>query len=109
MPFKAVENPKCPKCGKNVYAAEQMLAGGYSFHKTCFRCGMCNTALNSNNVAPHEAEIYCKKCHVRKFGPKGVGFGIGAGALAADGGEQFGNEAGPDADHRFGMLKTAKK
>ncbi|VIO90627.1 Uncharacterized protein BM_BM5540 [Brugia malayi] len=76
MPFKPVEHPKCPKCGKSVYAAEEMNAGGYKWHKFCFKCELCNKLLDSTNVAPHEAELYCKQCHGRKFGPKGVGFGL---------------------------------
>uniref|UniRef100_W6NR51 Cysteine-rich protein 1 n=1 Tax=Haemonchus contortus TaxID=6289 RepID=W6NR51_HAECO len=90
MPFKPVEHPKCPKCGKSVYAAEEMSAGGYKWHKFCFKCNMCNKLLDSCTVAPHEAELYCKQCHGRKYGPKGVGFGLGAGCLTTDSGEKFG-------------------
>ncbi|TKR67632.1 hypothetical protein L596_023754 [Steinernema carpocapsae] len=91
MPFKPVEHAKCPKCGKSVYAAEEMLAGGYKWHKFCFKCTLCNKLLDSTNCCEHQAELYCKQCHGRKYGPKGIGFGIGAGALTMDHGEQFGN------------------
>uniref|UniRef100_A0A1I7Z279 LIM zinc-binding domain-containing protein n=1 Tax=Steinernema glaseri TaxID=37863 RepID=A0A1I7Z279_9BILA len=91
MPFKPVEHPKCPKCGKSVYAAEEMVAGGYKWHKFCFKCTLCNKLLDSMNCCEHQAELYCKQCHGRKYGPKGIGYGIGAGALTMDHGEQFGN------------------
>lgn len=53
---------------------------------------MCNKLLDSTNACPHEAQLYCKQCHGRKYGPKGVGFGIGAGCLTTDSGEKFGNK-----------------
>jgi len=99
MPFKSTINPKCPKCGKSVYAAEEMSAGGYKWHKFCFKCNLCNKLLDSTTCCPHEdAEenaLYCKHCHGRKYGPKGVGFGLGAGALNMDDGAKFGNKRNP--------------
>nr|pir hypothetical protein T04C9.4 - Caenorhabditis elegans [Caenorhabditis elegans] len=91
MPFKPVEHPKCPKCGKSVYAAEEMSAGGYKWHKFCFKCSMCNKLLDSMSCCEHQAQLFCKQCHCRRYGPKGIGFGIGAGSLTMDTGEQFGN------------------
>lgn len=45
--------------------------------------------LDSTNCSEHEGELYCKNCHARKYGPKGYGFGGGAGCLSMDTGEQF--------------------
>ncbi|CAD5220089.1 unnamed protein product [Bursaphelenchus xylophilus] len=92
MPFQAPVQAKCPKCGKSVYAAEEKVAGGYKWHKFCFKCNMCNKLLDSTNCCEHEAELYCKQCHGRKYGPKGVGFGLGAGALTMDKGDRFKKE-----------------
>jgi hypothetical protein len=44
--------------------------------------GMCQKFLDSTNCAEHEAELYCKNCHGRKYGPKGYGFGGGAGKFS---------------------------
>ncbi|XP_015926129.1 muscle LIM protein 1 [Parasteatoda tepidariorum] len=91
MPFVPQEHPKCPKCGKSVYAAEEMLAAGAKWHKTCFKCALCHKRLDSTNATEHGGELFCKQCYGRKFGPKGYGFGGGAGCLSMDKGEQFGN------------------
>ena len=53
--------------------------------------GMCNKMLDSTNCSEHDAELFCKTCYGRKYGPKGVGFGMGAGALNMDNGERQGN------------------
>ena len=91
MPFKAPECAKCPKCGKSVYAAEEMIAAGNKWHKTCFACGLCKKKLDSTNCTEHQGDIYCKQCYGRKYGPKGYGFGGGSGCLSMDSGAQFGN------------------
>ncbi|PSN56165.1 Muscle LIM protein Mlp84B [Blattella germanica] len=50
---------------------------------------MCNKLLDSTNCAEHEGELFCKVCHARKYGPKGYGFGGGAGCLSMDQGEHL--------------------
>ena len=52
---------------------------------------MCKKLLDSTNCTEHEKQLFCKACYGRKYGPKGVGFGQGAGALSMDTGEKFGN------------------
>merc|ERR1712137_157950 len=91
MPFVPVEIPKCPKCAKSVYAAEERVAAGPKFHKQCFKCNLCNKMLDSTNANEHQGELFCRVCHARKFGPKGYGFGGGAGALSMDTGAHLGN------------------
>jgi len=90
MPFKAPATPKCPRCGKSVYAAEARTVGELQFHKECYKCSMCNKMLDSTNQNCHETVLYCKTCHGRKFGPKGYGFGGGAAGLSMDTGAHLG-------------------
>ncbi len=47
--------------------------------------------MDSTNNNEHQGALYCKQCYGRKFGPKGYGFGGGAGALSMDKGEHLGN------------------
>jgi hypothetical protein len=54
---------------------------------------MCNKLLDSTNCAEHEGELFCKTCHARKYGPKGYGFGGGAGCLSMDQGEHLAKES----------------
>ncbi|XP_062919204.1 cysteine and glycine-rich protein 3 isoform X1 [Mobula hypostoma] len=74
---------KCAACDKTVYHAEEIQCNNRSFHKTCFNCMTCRKALDSTTMAAHEAEIYCKSCYGKKYGPKGYGYGQGAGTLSS--------------------------
>ncbi|XP_059806469.1 cysteine and glycine-rich protein 1-like [Hypanus sabinus] len=72
---------KCHRCGQSVYAAEKVIGAGQSWHKACFRCASCGKGLESTTLADKDGEIYCKGCYGKNFGPKGFGYGQGAGAL----------------------------
>ena len=47
--------------------------------------------LEAMTMAEHDGNVFCKQCYARKYGIRGVGFGVGAGALAMDTGDRFGN------------------
>merc|ERR1711990_1397298 len=83
----------CPSCSRTVFAAEEKMAGGFRWHKACFKCcnKSCNKRLDSTPCSEHGGKLYCKTCYGRRHGPKGYGFGGGAGTLNMDTGEQFGN------------------
>lgn len=80
--LKNVGKGGCPRCGYAVYAAEQMISKNQIWHKRCFTCGDCNKSLDSTNLCdgPNK-DIYCRGCYNKNYGIKGVGFGMGAGAL----------------------------
>lgn len=79
---KAAVGTGCLRCGFPVYAAEQMISKDRIWHKRCFSCVECRKSLDSTNLNDGpDGEIYCRGCYGRNFGPKGVGFGIGAGTL----------------------------
>mmetsp|Transcript_37065 Transcript_37065/g.68429 ORF Transcript_37065/g.68429 Transcript_37065/m.68429 type:complete len:281 (-) Transcript_37065:208-1050(-) len=73
--------PKCPRCSKSVYKAEEVKAMGKSWHKSCFTCAACRKGLSSTNVCDAKGEVWCRACYGKNFGPKGYGFGGGAGIL----------------------------
>jgi cysteine/glycine-rich protein len=59
-------------------------------------------------MAEHDGDLYCKQCYTRKFGIRGVGFGIGAGALGMDTGERFGNTQSLSYANAFFLMKKKK-
>ncbi|KAK9498199.1 hypothetical protein O3M35_004066 [Rhynocoris fuscipes] len=80
--LKAAEGKGCLRCGFEVYAAEQMISKNRIWHKRCFNCGDCHRSLDSTNLNDGpDGDIYCRGCYGRHFGPRGVGFGLGAGTL----------------------------
>ena len=104
MVIKYSEMPSsCPVCDKTVFAAEEKIAGGYKWHKSCFKCskspcicntvynvgiGVCNKRLDSTLCNENDGALFCKTCYGRKHGPKGYGYGGGAGTLNTDSGNQ---------------------
>lgn len=82
---------KCGRCNKNVYAQEEAICAGLSWHKRgCFTCADCNKSLDSTTVSDYKdvdncVQIYCKACYGKRHGPKGYGYGGGAGALTNTG------------------------
>lgn len=81
MPLKFGGGPKCKRCGKTVYKAEEVISEAGIFHKQCFRCSSCNKGLDSFSLTVHDEQLFCKACYGKKFGPKGYGFGGGAAGL----------------------------
>ena len=60
----------CPRCGGAVYEAEKIMATeNLIYHKQCSTCRACNVKLDSGTLCNgNDCEIYCQKCHTRKFG-----------------------------------------
>jgi len=75
---------KCPACSASVFAAEEKIAGGHKWHKACFKCCVCSKRLDSTLCNENEGALFCKTCYGRKHGPKGYGYGGGAGTLSTD-------------------------
>ncbi|KAH9976745.1 hypothetical protein BGW80DRAFT_1436089 [Lactifluus volemus] len=59
--------PKCPRCSKAVYAAEQVMGPG---RKPCLTCTTCGVRLDSFRLLEHDEEPYCKNCHSKNFGTR---------------------------------------
>ncbi|KAF8627580.1 hypothetical protein AX17_006153 [Amanita inopinata Kibby_2008] len=68
-PFGGI--PICPRCSKQVYAAEQVMGPGRKlYHKPCLACTLCNKRLDSLTLLEHDQQPYCKLCHIKNFGTR---------------------------------------
>ncbi|VDP07169.1 unnamed protein product [Soboliphyme baturini] len=90
MPLSFPAGYKCPRCLQPVYFAEEVIAIGKHWHRRCFSCANpeCRKTLDSLTCSDHNDEAYCKFCYKKLFGPKGYGYGQGAGTLSMEGSDQ---------------------
>jgi len=68
----------CNKCKKQVYQAEMCKGAGAVWHKNCFLCDICGRRLDSSRLCERGDKIFCNSCYHKNFGPRGIGYGIGA-------------------------------
>jgi len=74
--FTGPNAPKCPACGKSVYAAEEVKGpNGKSWHQMCFCCQGCGKSMRGGQWRDHDGQPHCFVCHNKLFGIQGVGFG----------------------------------
>ena len=75
-PRFGIAAPKCARCDKSVYQAEQVIGpAAKAYHKSCLTCMVCNKRLDSTLLLEHEGEAYCKNCHRAHLGQGKGGFG----------------------------------
>jgi hypothetical protein len=82
-PVIMTQAPTCATCNKRVYMAEEVRAANKTYHKLCFKCSCCSKLLEIKTLSDRQGELYCKNCYGKNFGPKGYGFGVGAGIMSA--------------------------
>jgi hypothetical protein len=80
--------PTCCVCTKKVFKPEELQALGKIYHSACFTCSCpkgdgCGRSLKGGDYVEHLNTPYCKNCHAKLFGFKGVNVGLGASATHA--------------------------
>nr|XP_040053372.1 F-actin-monooxygenase MICAL2 isoform X6 [Gasterosteus aculeatus aculeatus] len=98
---------KCHSCERRVYMVERVCAEGLFFHRECFRCSTCSSALRQGAHAfdSEQGKLYCK-LHFdqrnngtnsqRTFSPRSNRSAAGAQEQCADDGPS--SESGGTAD-----------
>mmetsp|Transcript_144247 Transcript_144247/g.203999 ORF Transcript_144247/g.203999 Transcript_144247/m.203999 type:complete len:85 (-) Transcript_144247:13-267(-) len=72
---------KCPTCNKTVYSMEAIKSGDMWFHRLCFKCGGCGTALAKGKEQKANGKAYCRKCFTALEGHSGFRGGVGGGTV----------------------------
>ncbi|KAJ2810748.1 hypothetical protein H4S07_002496 [Coemansia furcata] len=65
----------CPRCDKTIYHAEKVVGPGGAWHRACFKCKQCNSALSSTTLTEHDGEAFCRNCYTKLFSPRGYNIG----------------------------------
>ncbi|KAJ2775424.1 cysteine and glycine-rich protein [Coemansia nantahalensis] len=65
----------CPRCAKPIYHAEKVVGPGGPWHRACFKCRQCGTALSSTKLTEHEGEAFCQVCYTKLYSPRGYNIG----------------------------------
>ncbi|KAJ2001303.1 hypothetical protein H4R26_004200 [Coemansia thaxteri] len=72
----------CPRCAKTIYHAEKVVGPGGPWHRACFKCKQCNSALSSTTLTEHDGEAFCRNCYTKLFSPRGYNIGGSTESIA---------------------------
>ncbi|TGZ60018.1 hypothetical protein CRM22_008788 [Opisthorchis felineus] len=53
------ESSNCYRCATKVHPADQLCIMKRIYHKSCFKCGVCQRVLNSGRYGVHDGVPYC--------------------------------------------------
>jgi len=75
--------------GKNLQVNKVQLFCFQYLKNSIFFSANCKKLLDSGSITEHDGEMFCSSCYRKNFGPKGYGFGGGAGCLSMDDGKGY--------------------
>ncbi|KAI8324684.1 hypothetical protein GQ54DRAFT_309047 [Martensiomyces pterosporus] len=88
----------CPRCSKPIYHAEKVVGPRGPWHRACFKCKQCSTALSSTIVTEHDGEAFCKNCYTKLFSPRGYNIGGSTEPIPPQSGPPYFRPRGASAD-----------
>ncbi|KAL9558849.1 hypothetical protein PS6_001060 [Mucor atramentarius] len=84
MPPRFGGAPKCPRCEKSVYMAEQVLGPGGPWHNYCLTCRECNKRLDSTTLTEKDNEVDMMNESVIKWDTNTKKYAGGAAFLSTE-------------------------